>query len=30
VPGFIVERQLGLFDKVHPAYGAGVRKALAR
>jgi catalase len=30
VPSFIVERQLGLFDKVHPAYGAGVRKALAR
>jgi len=30
VPSFIVERQLGLFDKVRPAYGAGVRKALAR
>lgn len=29
VPGFIVERQLALFDKVHPDYGAGVRRALA-
>jgi len=29
VPGFIVERQLALFDRVHPDYGAGVRKALA-
>jgi catalase len=29
VPSFIVERQLGHFDKVHPEYGAGVRKALA-
>lgn len=30
VPDFIVERQLALFDKVHPDYGAGVRKALGR
>ncbi len=29
VPEFIVERQLAHFDKVDPAYGAGVRKALA-
>jgi catalase len=29
VPQFIVDRQLGHFDKVHPDYGAGVRKALA-
>lgn len=29
VPEFIIERQLALFDKVHPEYGAGVRKALA-
>ena len=28
VPGSIVERQLALFDKVHPDYGAGVRAAL--
>ncbi len=28
VPENIVERQLALFDKVHPEYGAGVRKAL--
>jgi len=28
VPDAIVERQLALFDKVHPAYGAGVRAAL--
>lgn len=28
VPGEIVERQLSLFDKVHPDYGAGVRAAL--
>ena len=28
VPGVIVERQLGLFDMVHPEYGAGVRAAL--
>jgi catalase len=28
VPDFIVERQLGHFHKVHPAYAAGVRKAL--
>jgi catalase len=30
VPDFIVERQLALFDRVHPEYGAGVRKALGR
>jgi catalase len=29
VPHFIVERQLGHFDKVHPDYGAGVRAALS-
>jgi catalase len=29
VPAFIVERQLAHFDKADPAYGAGVRKALA-
>ena len=29
VPDFIIERQLGHFDKVHPDYGNGVRKALA-
>ena len=28
VPRAIVDRQLGHFDKVDPAYGAGVRKAL--
>jgi catalase len=28
VPEFIVERQLGHFEKVHPAYAAGVRTAL--
>jgi catalase len=28
VPKEIVERQLALFDKVHPEYGQGVRKAL--
>ena len=28
VPDLIVERQLALFDKVHPDYGAGVRAAL--
>lgn len=28
VPTEIVERQLQLFDKVHPNYGQGVRKAL--
>lgn len=28
VPGEIIERQLALFDKVHPDYGAGVRAAL--
>lgn len=30
VPDFIVERQIALFDKVDPAYGAGVRAALGR
>ena len=29
VPRYIVERQLVHFDKVHPDYGAGVRKAIA-
>lgn len=29
VPAPIVERQLKLFDQVHPLYGAGVRAALA-
>jgi catalase len=29
VPDEIVERQLGHFEKVHPDYAAGVRKALA-
>jgi catalase len=29
VPQFIVERQLAHFDKADPAYGAGVRAALA-
>jgi catalase len=28
VPEMIVERQCALFDKVHPLYGAGVRKEL--
>ena len=28
VPDGVVERQLALFDKVHPDYGAGVREAL--
>jgi catalase len=28
VPMEIVERQLAHFDKIDPAYGAGVRKAL--
>ncbi|MCY1285575.1 Catalase [compost metagenome] len=28
VPEFIVERQLGHFDRVHPDYGNGVRAAL--
>src|ERR1700730_3124026 len=28
LPDFVVERQLALFDKVHPDYGAGVRNAL--
>ncbi len=30
VPAAIVERQMALFDKVDPAYGAGVRKALGK
>ena len=30
VPDFIIERQLALFEKVHPDYAAGVRKALKR
>ncbi|ACJ00901.1 catalase [Rhodospirillum centenum] len=30
VPDFIIERQLGHFDRVDPAYGAGVRRALGR
>ncbi|WP_133647011.1 catalase-related domain-containing protein [Paraburkholderia flava] len=30
VPADIVERQLALFDKIDPAYGAGVRKAIAQ
>ena len=29
VPDFIIERQLGHFEKVHPDYAAGVRAALA-
>ncbi len=29
VPDEIVERQLALFEQVHPDYAAGVRKALA-
>ncbi len=29
VPQFIVDRQLGHFEKVHPDYAAGVRAALA-
>ncbi|MGQ9367442.1 catalase [Azospirillum sp. ST 5-10] len=29
VPDLIVERQLALFDRVHPDYGDGVRAALA-
>jgi catalase len=28
IPSFIAQRQLALFDKVDPAYGAGVRAAL--
>lgn len=30
VPAFIIERQLGLFDKVDKAYGEGVRRVLAK
>ena len=29
VAPFIIERQLALFDRVHPDYGNGVRQALA-
>lgn len=29
VPQFIIDRQLGHFEKVHPDYAAGVRTALA-
>lgn len=29
VPQNIIDRQVALFDRVHPDYGAGVRKALA-
>lgn len=29
VPAFIIDRQLAHFDRVDPAYGAGVRDALA-
>jgi catalase len=29
VPDVIVERQIGLFDCADPAYGAGVRAAVA-
>jgi len=27
IPDFIADRQIALFDQVHPEYGAGVRKA---
>ncbi|WIJ26499.1 catalase [Devosia sp. RR2S18] len=30
IPQFIEDRQLALFDQVEPAYGAGVRQALAK
>ncbi|MFH1993771.1 MAG: catalase [Pseudomonadota bacterium] len=30
VPDYIIERQLGHFEKVHPDYAAGVRAALAK
>jgi catalase len=30
VPEEIIERQLKLFDQVHPDYGVGVRWALER
>ena len=30
VPDFIIERQLGHFEKVHPDYAAGVRAAIKR
>lgn len=30
VPQFIIDRQLGHFEKVHPDYAAGVRAALAK
>ncbi|WP_119680036.1 catalase [Indioceanicola profundi] len=29
IPDFIAERQLALFDQIHPEYGAGVRAARA-
>ena len=29
IPGFIADRQIAHFEKVHPEYGAGVRKALS-
>ena len=29
IPEEIAERPIALFDKVHPDYGAGVRKARA-
>jgi catalase len=29
IPQFIAERQIAHFDKIHPEYGAGVRKALS-
>ncbi|MBT8365143.1 MAG: hypothetical protein KJP23_10590 [Deltaproteobacteria bacterium] len=29
VPRNIIDRQLGHFEKVHPDYAAGVKKALA-
>ena len=30
VPDFIIERQLKHFEKVHPDYAAGIKKALAK
>ncbi|RYG61490.1 MAG: catalase [Alphaproteobacteria bacterium] len=30
VPQFIIERQLGHFEKIHPAYAAGVKAALGQ
>jgi catalase len=29
VPDFLVERQLRLFEQIHPEYAGGVRAALA-